>query len=115
MGKKHKDLMFDIPTRDITPDTFSFLSFMGEETARRTALMFYIVGEVSVGTDPIEKPEWATENEVAYVIEQLMKDGVIIQTDDGLTLAYIPNWLKKVKVDLNDGNHSMGHIEEAAV
>ena len=113
MGSKQKRLMLDIPTRNITPDTFSFLSFMGEETARRMALMFYIVGEVSVGTDPIDKPEWATENEVAYVMEQLVRDGVIIHTDDGLTLAYIPDWLKKVKVTPSDDSHNRSHIEEA--
>ena len=86
-----------INLKTISPQNFSYMGFAGDYTLRQMAIAFYIAGELFDGENTVEKPEWATEEEMENVMNSLMRQGSVIRSGNGFKLSFRPVWLKGLK------------------
>ena len=86
-----------INLKTISPQNFSYMGFAGDYTVRQMAIAFYIAGELFDGENTVEKPEWATEEEMENVMNSLMRQGSVIRSGNGFKLSFRPVWLKGLK------------------
>ena len=86
-----------INLKTISPQNFSYMGFAGDYTVRQMAIAFYIAGVLFDGENTVEKPEWATEEEMENVMDSLMRQGSVIRSEKGFKLSFRPVWLKGLK------------------